>query len=186
MAAAAVATLPAITWALLLCFLMRATASATRSLWPWAVSTMIRSHSASSSASVRSKPVSPTVVAAATRRRPASSLVALGWFTARTMSFMVIRPMQWPSSSTTISFSMRRLCSRRRHSDSVTPGRTVTRLSFVISSAIGCASFSAKRRSRLVTMPTRRPGAPPGPTFSTTGKPEMPWLAISARASASV
>jgi hypothetical protein len=33
---------------------------------------------ASTSASVRAKPLSPTVVAAATHRRPASSLVALG------------------------------------------------------------------------------------------------------------
>src|SRR3546814_12351599 len=50
-------------------FLMRSTATDTILLWPCAVSTTIRSHSASISASVRSSPLSPTVVAAATRRR---------------------------------------------------------------------------------------------------------------------
>src|SRR3546814_8476053 len=57
-------------------FLMRSTATDTILLWPCAVSTTIRSHSASISASVRSSPLSPTVVAAATRRRPEASFVA--------------------------------------------------------------------------------------------------------------
>ncbi len=68
--ASPVATLPATTCTELLSFFTRSTARATSRLWPCAVSMTIRSHSASTSASVRSKPLSPTVVAEATRRRP--------------------------------------------------------------------------------------------------------------------
>ena len=47
-----------------------------------------------SARSVRSKPSSPTVVAAATRRRPCASLVALRMGAAFSMSLTVIRPTQ--------------------------------------------------------------------------------------------
>ena len=47
-----------------------------------------------SARSVRSKPLSPTVVAAATRSRPCSSLQACGLATAFSMSLTVIRPTQ--------------------------------------------------------------------------------------------
>ena len=57
---------------------MRVTASSTRWEWPCAVSTTIRSQPAAIRRSVRSKPSSPTLVAAATRRRPCSSLQASG------------------------------------------------------------------------------------------------------------
>ncbi len=75
----AVATLPATSWTRV-GELLRSARPRRRpsSLWPCAVSITIRSHSASISASVRSKPLSPTVVAAATRSRPAPSLVACG------------------------------------------------------------------------------------------------------------
>ena len=63
--------------------------------------------------SVRAKPLSPTVVAAATRRRPCSSLQAFGLATAFSMSLTVIRPTQRYWSSTTSSFSMRCWCSSR-------------------------------------------------------------------------
>ena len=53
--------------------------SRTRSEWPCAVSTTSTSTPASSRASARSSPASPTPVAAATRNRPCSSLQALGW-----------------------------------------------------------------------------------------------------------
>ena len=43
----------------------------------------------------RSKPLSPTVVAAATRSRPCASLVASGEATAFSMSLTVISPTQW-------------------------------------------------------------------------------------------
>ena len=63
--ASAVATLPATTWTELDSFFTRSTAAATSRLWPCAVSMMMQSHSASTNASVRAKPLSPTVVAAA-------------------------------------------------------------------------------------------------------------------------
>ena len=175
--ASAVATLPATTWAELESFFTRSTARATSLLWPWAVSMMTTSHSAASSASVRSKPLSPTVVAAATRRRPAASLVALGKVTAFSMSLTVIRPMQRKASSTTSSFSIRRWWSRRRASSWPTPSFTVARFSCVISSRTGWAGLSAKRTSRLVTMPTSLPPA------STTGMPLIRLAAMIAWAS---
>ena len=50
----------------------------TSSEWPCAVSTTRQSTPAAISISARSNPLSPTVVAAATRRRPSTSLAALG------------------------------------------------------------------------------------------------------------
>ena len=111
--------LPATTCTLLDSRLMRLTASSTCCEWPCAVSTTTRSTPAAISASVRAKPLSPTVVAAATRRRPCSSLQAFGLATAFSMSFTVIRPTQRYSSSTTSSFSMRCWCSSRLASSCV-------------------------------------------------------------------
>src|SRR5215468_3344551 len=54
---------------------------------------------------------------------------------------------------------MRCWCSRRFASSWLTPSRTVTSPSFVIRSAIFWRGSVAKRTSRLVRMPTRRPGA---------------------------
>ncbi|MCY1532298.1 hypothetical protein D9M68_675630 [compost metagenome] len=104
---AAVATLPAMMRTEFESFLTRATASSTRCEWPWAVSTTIRSTPASINRSARSKPSSPTEMAAAARRRPCASLEAFGLSCAFSMSLTVIRPTQRPSASTTRSFSMR-------------------------------------------------------------------------------
>ncbi len=68
---------------------------------------------ASMRASERAKPSSPTLLAAATRRRPLESLQALGFSTVFSMSFTVRSPTQRPAPSTTNSFSMRRSWSRR-------------------------------------------------------------------------
>ncbi len=73
---------------------MRLTVSSTPFEWPCAVSTTTTSHSASMSAIARRNPSSPTLVAAATRRRPRSSLQALGYFCAFSMSFTVMGPTQ--------------------------------------------------------------------------------------------
>src|SRR5580698_4284510 len=69
---------------------MRVIASSTPLEWPCAVSTTTTSHSASINASARFQPSSPTPVAAATRKRPRSSLQALGNFCAFSMSFTAI------------------------------------------------------------------------------------------------
>ena len=101
------------------------------------------------------------------------------------MSLTVSRPTQRPSSSTTTSFSRRWWWSSRRASTCGTPSRTVM-TSAVISSLTRCSGESAKRMSRLVRMPTSRIGWPGAPPRSTTGKPDTPWRAIRAWASASV
>src|ERR1043166_2693828 len=89
-----VATLPATTCTAFDRRLIRLTASSTRVEWPCAVSTTTRSTPAAISLSVRAKPGSPTVVAAATRTRPCSSLLACGFATAFSMSLTVIKPTQ--------------------------------------------------------------------------------------------
>ena len=60
--------------------------------WPWAVSITTTSTPASIRAIERSKPASPTVEAAPTKRRPCPSLAASGWALAFSMSRTVIRP----------------------------------------------------------------------------------------------
>ena len=72
-----VATLPAISATLLVARRSRRTCDSTDSEWPCAVSTTRQSTPAATSRSARSKPLSPTVVAAATRSRPSASLAAL-------------------------------------------------------------------------------------------------------------
>ena len=137
---------------------MRATASSTRLEWPCAVSTTTTSTPASISRSVRSKPSSPTVVAAATRRRPCSSLQAFGLATAFSMSFTVIRPTQRYWSSTTRSFSMRCWCRSRFASSCSTPSRTVMSRSLVISSATGWRGrWRSARRDWSGCRPACRP-----------------------------
>src|SRR3954465_5783030 len=73
-----VATLPAMTCTALDSLLARVTVSSTRTEWPRAVSTTMMSQPASIRRSARSKPPSPVVVAAGTRRRPWSSLAGAG------------------------------------------------------------------------------------------------------------
>ena len=188
-APSAVAILPATTCTALEARLMRVTASSTCREWPCAVSTTIEVDAGLEQAlGARRSRLSPTVVAAATRSRPCSSLQAFGLVTAFSMSFTVIRPTQRYCASTTRSFSMRCWCSSRLASSWPTPSRTVTSLSLVISSATVWRGSAAKRTSRLVRMPTSLPGTClwPLPPPSTTGMPEMLFSFISASASASV
>ena len=75
---------------------------------------------------------------------------------------------------------MRCWCSSRLASSELTPSRTVTSFSWVISALTGVALSVAKRTSRLVRMPTSLP------LRSTTGMPEIWCCDISASASARV
>ncbi|MNE19257.1 hypothetical protein D3C80_1123290 [compost metagenome] len=112
----AVATLPAMMRTEFDIFLTCETASSTRCEWPCAVSTTRRSTPASMRRSARSMASAPTLMAAAARRRPCASLVALGFNCDFSISLTVMRPTQLPLASTTSSFSMRCLCSRWRAS----------------------------------------------------------------------
>ena len=179
-----VATLPAMTETLLVARWMRRTCWRTSSECPWAVSTTRQSTPAAIRSSARSNPLSPTEVAAATRRRPSASLAALGWAVAFSMSLTVMRPTQRPESSTTTNFSIRCRWRSRRASSRFTPSLTVTTFR-VMRSVTGWRGSSAKRTSRLVRMPMSFAGLPSAPR-STTGMPEIEARFISASASASV
>ena len=85
----------------------RRTMSITPADWPLAVSTTRTSTPASRSASARSHASPKKPIAAPTRRRPCSSLVASGYFSLLSKSLMVMRPASLPSSSMSGSFSMR-------------------------------------------------------------------------------
>ena len=97
------------------------------------------------------------------------------------MSLTVISPTQRYCSSTTISFSIRCLCSRERASSGCTSAVTVIRFSRVINSYTRRLGSVAKRTSRWVIMPTKRLVS-----RSTTGKPEIRCIDISALRSARV
>src|SRR6266853_1130058 len=115
--------------------------------------------------------VPPT--AAATRSRPCWSLLASGCWRRLKMSLMVIKPRRMPCLSTTGSFSMRCLPSRRSASSIVVPTGAVTSLSLVIASLMGRSSWRSNCRSRLVMIPTSLPAS------STIGTPEILKRAIS-------
>ena len=74
-------------------FFISATACKTRLEWPWAVSITIKSTPASINAEERSRPVEPTLEAAATRSLPILSLAAFGFKTACSKSFNVTKPV---------------------------------------------------------------------------------------------
>ena len=93
------------------CCLASFTFSITERLWPCAVSMTMASTPAATSAAIRSRVSDVTPTPAATRRRPFSSLHAIGLSFAFVMSLYVIKPMRCPCSSTTGSFSI--LCCRR-------------------------------------------------------------------------
>ncbi|MCY1286493.1 hypothetical protein D9M70_354690 [compost metagenome] len=78
LAASPVAMLPPITWTSGKVCLTQRTRSITPWEWPWAVSTMITSTPAATSAVTRSAVSAPVPTAAPTRRRPWSSLLASG------------------------------------------------------------------------------------------------------------
>ena len=136
---------------------------------PLAVSTTITSTPASRSAPARSQASPKNPIAAPTRRRPSSSLVAFGYCSLLSKSLTVMSPPRRPLASTRGSFSI--LCWARMAialSGSMPTG-AVIRGAFVMTSLTRVVLFSkeeTKRMSRLVMMPTRRPSP------STTGSPE--------------
>ena len=93
------------------------------------------------------------------------------------MSFTVISPVSRPSASTTGSFSILWRCRIASASASVVPWAAVTRSRDVISADTGCDASGAKRRSRLVRIPSSFP------VSSVIGTPEMWYVAISSSAS---
>ncbi len=141
--------------------------------WPCAVSTTTTSTPASRNAPTRSSVSGEVPTAAPTRRRPDGSLQARGNSVAFWKSFTVIMPRSSWSPLTTSTFSMRCLCNSSSTSSFGAFSRTVMRRSLgVMTVDTGASSFSSKRRSRCVTMPTSL-----APT--TTGTPEMPLDLVS-------
>src|SRR6266851_2963289 len=149
------------------------TVSSTPLECPCAESTTITSTPASSSALARACASAVPPTAAATRSRPCWSLLASGCWRRLKMSLMVIKPRRMPCLSTTGSFSMRCLPSRRSASSIVVPTGAVTSLSLVIASLMGRSSWRSNCRSRLVMIPTSLPAS------STIGTPEILKRAIS-------
>ncbi len=179
--AAPVATLPATRSTSGNLLRSRLTISSTPTEWPCAVSMTSTSTCAATSASARSIVSLAMPTAAPTRRRPRSSLQAIGYLMAFWMSLTVIRPLSRYSWSTTSSFSTLCVCRMSCAWSSVVPTGTVIRFSRVMISAIGRSRRVSKRRSRLVRMPTRRPSLLPS---SVIGTPEMRYLRINWCASA--
>ncbi len=173
-AASAVATLPATSSIPLKLALVERTASMTFRLWPWAVSIVITSTPALSSAAIRASRSAETPTAAPHRSRPNLSLAAFGWRWTFSMSLMVMSPLSSIASFTTSSFSIRWRWRRSLASSIFTPSRAVTSF-LVITCSTFCERFFSKRRSRLVRMPTSLP-------FSVTGMPLMPFSRISSTA----
>ncbi len=154
--------------------------SVTPLAWPLAVSTISRSTPASTSAIARFQASSKNPMAAPTRNRPDSSLVARGYCSVLTKSLTVNRPLSRPASSTSGSFSILLLASSASASILSTPTRAVTSGMGVITSEAGRLKSVSKRRSRLVMMPTSRP------SWSMTGRPEIWNRPHSSSTSASV
>ncbi len=167
-AAAPVAMLPAIIWApSAACSRISLTVLMTPWEWPWAVSTTTASAPASYSARARATPLSPVPVAAATLSLPCESLHDFGLSRLCWMSRTVIMPAQPPSSSTTISFSMRFWWRSFLATSGSTCSGTVT-TSVVIIVETFTESSETNLMSRLVMIPARVPES------STTGNPEKP------------
>ena len=143
------------------------TVSMTPCEWPWAVSTTTASAPASKRARARSTPLSPVPVAAETLRRPCESLHDFGLSRLRWISRTVIIPAQPPSSSTTMSFSMRCWWSSFLATSGSTCSGTVTTFVVIIVETF-TESSDTNLMSRFVMIPTRTPES------STTGNPENP------------
>ena len=114
----------------------------------------------------RFQPSSKKPTAAPTRSRPASSFVASGYCSDLVKSLTVISPRSRPVSSTSGSFSTLCFASRPMASAAEMPGAAVTSGIRVMTSPAVLEWSVSKRRSRLVTMPSRCPSP------STTGSPE--------------
>ena len=162
---------------------MRRMMSSTPAESPLAVSTTITSTPAESSAPARSQASPKNPIAAPTRRRPSSSLVALGYFSVFSKSLTVMSPASLPCLSTSGSFSI--LCCARMAtaSSGSMPSGAVMSGVFVITSRTSVVVFSneeTNRMSRFVMMPTSLPSP------STTGSPETRNCPHSASTSATV
>ena len=138
-----------------------------------------------SAARARSKPLSPTVEAAATRRRPSASLQALGCCVAFSMSLTVIE-----ADAAVVLVDDQQLLDAvlmQQALGLVLADALAHRDELLASSARRPAGADRRRSARRDWSECRRgaPACPPAPR-STTGMPEMPCAAISASASASV
>ncbi len=143
--------------------------SMTPALSPLAVSTTSASTPASMSDIARSHASPKKPMAAATRSRPASSLVAFGYCSDLSKSFTVMSPRSLPSASMSGSFSILCCAKIATASSGSMPSGAVMRGVRVMTSRTRVVDFSngeTKRMSRLVMMPTSLPSP------STTGSPE--------------
>ena len=177
LAPSSVATLPPTSWVSGNASRSMATVLSTPSECPCAESTTTASTPALTSSPARALVSGPTPTAAATHRRPCSSLFASGNWRRLWMSLTVMSPFNTPFSSTTGSFSMRCLPRMRSASSRVVPTGAVMRLSLVIASWIGRSRLRSNCRSRFVMMPTSLPPS------STIGTPEILNRPISSLAS---
>ena len=147
---------------------------------PCAVSITIASTPASTNAEARSIVSAVTPTPAATRKRPFSSLHAIGLSFAFVMSLYVIKPTKRLFLSTTGSFSILFSCNICAAAVRSVCWCVVTRFSLVITSSIVLSKRRSKRKSRFVTIPTKRFSS------STTGIPPIWYSAIIAKASRTV
>ncbi len=145
--------------------------------WACEVSMTSASTLAATRALTLSRVSAPVPTAAPTWRRPNLSLEAVGNFSVFTMSLNVISPFRKLFLSITGSFSMRLMCKSCLASAILMFSGAVIRFVDFMMVEILSLKLPAKRRSRLVRMPTSRPFS------STMGKPEMPFSRTSCRAS---
>ena len=152
------------------------TCSSTACEWPCAVSMTTSRRRRRSAVSARSKPLSPTVEAAPTRRRP------VGVLGGERMLRRLLHVLDGDEAD-----AAEVLVDDDQPLDLVLvqqPARLVLadpfahrdQASWSSAGTTGSRGLSAKRTSRLVRMPTEAAGLPPGPR-STTGMPEMPCAA---------
>ena len=124
-----------------------------------------------------SNPSSPTVEAAATLKRPNSSLHAVGFSTDISVSFRVNRPVSRPEASVTNNFSIRRDFIRFIASCLSAGSSKIAKSSVVIIWLTGVLSSEANLISLFVKIPTTR-------FFSSmTGNPDTLYFALRSFAS---
>ena len=151
----------------------------TLALCPCAVSITTQSTCFCTSASTRSSILAVTPTAAPHNSLPCESFAARGYLICFSISFMVIRPVRQPSSSTNGSFSFLDFASICFASSSVIPWCAVISPSEVIDSLIFLVKSVSNFKSLFVIIPT---------SFlpSVTGTPEILNFAIRLLASSSV
>ena len=167
LAASPVATLPTTMSTLGNARLASTSFSTTYFECPCAVSITIASAPASTRAFMRSKVSAVTPTPAATRNRPFSSLQAIGLSLALVISLYVISPTMRLLASTTGNFSILFSCRIFAAAAKSVCWCVTTRFSLVITSSIFLSSRCSKRKSLLVTIPTKQLSS------STTGIPPI-------------